>query len=185
MTTIKIRQDNDAESPRDWDNMGTMIAFHGRYNLGDKGHSFRSEDFNGWDEMKAAILKAFPGGEILPLYLYDHSGITIKTTPFDCRWDSGQVGFIVANKVQIRNAMGVVHVTDKVRERARDLLRSEVEVYDQYLRGDVYYFSIVDDDGEVIDSCGGFFGDDPFKNGMAEHIPTELLPLLKETSVSY
>jgi hypothetical protein len=31
---------------------------------------------------------------VLPLYLYDHSGLTISTSPFSCRWDSGQVGYI-------------------------------------------------------------------------------------------
>lgn len=31
---------------------------------------------------------------MLPLFLYDHSGITMSTGPFHCPWDSGQVGFI-------------------------------------------------------------------------------------------
>ena len=35
---------------------------------------------------------------ILPLYLYDHSGISMKTTPFSCQWDSGQVGWIYVEK---------------------------------------------------------------------------------------
>lgn len=32
---------------------------------------------------------------MLPLYLYDHSGITMNTTGFSCPWDSGQVGWIL------------------------------------------------------------------------------------------
>ncbi len=35
---------------------------------------------------------------ILPLFLYDHSGITMSTGPFSCPWDSGQVGWIYASK---------------------------------------------------------------------------------------
>jgi len=31
---------------------------------------------------------------MLPLYLYDHSGITMSTGKFSCPWDSGQVGWI-------------------------------------------------------------------------------------------
>ena len=31
---------------------------------------------------------------ILPLYLYDHSGLTMSTNDFGDRWDSGCVGFI-------------------------------------------------------------------------------------------
>lgn len=33
--TIEIRQDELAGSPREWDNLGTMVCFHRRYNLGD------------------------------------------------------------------------------------------------------------------------------------------------------
>lgn len=36
--TIKIYHDEDAESPRDWDNLGEMVCFHRRYNLGDCNH---------------------------------------------------------------------------------------------------------------------------------------------------
>ena len=32
-------------------------------------------------------------------------------------------------------------------------------MYDQYLRGEVYRYVLVDD-GEQIDSCGGFYGRD-------------------------
>jgi len=35
---------------------------------------------------------------ILPLYLYDHGGITMSTGAFSCPWDSGQVGWIYAPK---------------------------------------------------------------------------------------
>jgi len=29
-----------------------------------------------------------------PVYAYIHGGITVSTTPFSCRWDSGVLGFI-------------------------------------------------------------------------------------------
>ena len=32
---IKIFQDEMAENPREWDNLGTMVCFHPDYNLGD------------------------------------------------------------------------------------------------------------------------------------------------------
>ena len=73
-----------------------MIAFHRRYDLGDK-HSIKHEDYDGWDEMETALEKKFDA-VILPLYLYDHSGITMNTTGFSCGWDSGQVGFICISK---------------------------------------------------------------------------------------
>ena len=33
--TIKVFVDEDPQSPREWDNAGTMVCFHRRYNLGD------------------------------------------------------------------------------------------------------------------------------------------------------
>ena len=45
-----------------------------------------------------SIVEALGKYVILPLYLYDHSGITMSTGPFSCPWDSGQVGWIYASK---------------------------------------------------------------------------------------
>ena len=39
-------------------------------------------------------------------------------------------------------------------------LKVELEVYDQYLRGEVYWFSVENKQGDLIDSCGGFYGYD-------------------------
>lgn len=173
MNTVRIEQDTDAASSREWDNMGTMVAFHGRYTLGDEGHGYNSSDYSGWDEMEKAIVKDNPGCIILPLYLYDHSGITMATTPFHCSWDSGQVGFIFASLAKVRECYGVKRVTAKVRERATDSLRSEVKTFDDFLTGEVYGFVIEDDAGETIESCWGFYGSDPFKNGIADSIGAE------------
>jgi hypothetical protein len=44
-------------------------------------------------------------------------------------------------------------------EKARALLISEVEFYNDYLTGNVYGYEHVNTAGEVIDSCFGFIGD--------------------------
>ena len=185
---LVIWYDEMAESPREWDNLGTMVCFHGRHNLGDK-HDYKfPEDFfldllddshdelvandgftsrlyyfwkqeivdNGdladglaiqflgiiedetypklGDEFPAArfgrmiaegnsvwideflddaeegelqdILDSLDKYIILPLYLYDHSGITMSTGPFSCPWDSGQVGWIYAPKQKFIDETG-------------------------------------------------------------------------------
>jgi hypothetical protein len=43
---------------------------------------------------------------ILPLYLYDHGGITMSTGSFGDPWDSGQVGFIYVSKEKARKEFG-------------------------------------------------------------------------------
>lgn len=37
----------------------------------------------------------------MPLFLYDHSGITMNTCGYSCRWDSGQVGYIYTDRKTI------------------------------------------------------------------------------------
>lgn len=105
---------------------------------------------------------------ILPLYLYDHSGITMRCSAFACPWDSGQVGYIYMDRDDILREFGGKRVSKRKRERAEALLRSEVEEYDQYLTGDVYGVIVEDEDGEEVDSCWGFYGLDYAKEQAAE-----------------
>ena len=157
---IDVIQDTNPESPREWDNIGTMVCFHNRYTLGDK-HNYKHKDFNCWDEMEKEIIQNENVGVILPLYLYDHSGITINTTGFNCPWDSGKIGFIFVSKKKIREEYNVKYVTKKVIEKIEKLLVGEVNTYDQYLTGDVYGYRITNTEtDEELDSCWGFYGSD-------------------------
>jgi hypothetical protein len=113
----------------------------------------------------------------LPLYLYDHSGITMSTSPFSCPWDSGQVGIIYISKAKALVEYGWKRLTKSNRAKIISYLVSEVEVYDQYLTGDCYGYHVhkLDEDGEIedesdiLDSCWGFFGHDWEENGLFEH----------------
>jgi hypothetical protein len=192
MNRLKVVHDSSPESPREWDNLGTMICFHNRYDLGDN-HNYNSDDYSGWEEMKQAIIKKENPAVILPLYMYDHSGISISTSPFSCRWDSGQIGFILVSKKKALEEFGGKIVTAKLKERLEKILEGEVETYTQYVEGEVYGFVIEDEDGEHIDSCYGFYGRDFATNGMLDYIDHELLgvaegevvALLEEAEIQY
>lgn len=171
---IEIYQDEDPKNPRtECDNLGVMVCLHTRYNLGDN-HEYRSKDFNGWDELEEKIKYNNPDCVIMPLYLYDHSGITISTGSFNDRWDSGQIGFIFITKERIdRELKGNT-------ERAKEVLFAEVKTYDQYLRGDIYRFILRDKPcekcggpGEILDSCYGFYGDNLVDNGIVDNLKEE------------
>lgn len=157
---------------RSWDNLTKMICFHNRYSLGDE-HDYNHNDYSGWDEMKNAIVKNEDAAIIKPLYLYDHSGITIATSPFSCRWDSGQVGFVIVTKKAIRDRWDIKKVTKKYLEKAEKVLEEEVETYDSEIRGDVYGFNIKDKDGNYIDSCVGFYGNNFVESGMIDYVEDE------------
>jgi len=124
--------------PRDNDNLGVMACFHKRYNLGDKT-DLHSEDYSGWNEMEKALIKQ-GAYVILPLYMMDHSGLTINTTGFEAsdpqRWDWGQIGFIYVTKEKARQEYG--KLGKKTRETATKVLLGEVEEYDTYQRGEVF-----------------------------------------------
>lgn len=175
---FRLIQDDNPMDPREWDNLGIMACFHKRYSLGDQNIPFSSSEFNSWSEMETYIWKNLDAAVVLPLYLYDHSGITMNTTGFNCRWDSGQVGFIYVTKDKIMNEYGVKSIRRELKEKVEKMLINEVETYDQYLTGDVYGFEIVKiikcDQGheheETEDSCYGFFGDDIKENGILDHI---------------
>lgn len=160
MYTLEIIQDSDPENPRTaYGNLGTMTCFHRRYRLGDK-HDIKHEDFNSWDELEQYLIESGKAEVILPLYLYDHSGITISTTPFNDRFDSGQVGFVWISLETIEN-----EAPDGVNalEWAKDQLLAEVLTYDQFLTGDVWGYVIKDSHGDEVDSCWGFYGEDVAK----------------------
>ena len=92
----------------------------------------------------------------LPLYVYEHGGVTMKTTPFLCEWDSGQVGFIYVMPDKVRSEYGAL--TEATKKQAEQALEAEVDVYDRYLRGDVYGYEI-EKDGNEIDRCDGYIQD--------------------------
>jgi hypothetical protein len=123
---------------------------------------------------------------VLGLYLYDHSGITMRAStlyrdgervdggnPFTCRWDSGMVGIMFDTPEGVREQQGI-HEPDADgkyvftgRWHTGDApdaafieaaLHSEVKVYDAYLTGDIMWYRV---EGDVCDdACGGFFPDE-------------------------
>lgn len=164
---IKIYHDSDAESPREWSNLGTLICWHRRYRLGDS-HQFDSPeaflcDLTGVPaqsdlSMEQLRERAKRKVIILPVFLYDHSGLAMNTIGFHCPWDSGQVGYVYVTREAVRKEFGVKRVTSALRQKAEDILRGEIVSYDAYLGGRVYGY-VIEQDGEEIDVCWGFVGD--------------------------
>ena len=206
LNSLEIHYDEHPESPREWDNVGTMRCAHGRYSLGDeKGRGDMKEDMIELlgehcdiylDDESEIVEEKFNEFFIyLPLYLYDHSGITMSTGPFSCPWDSGQVGFIYVSRERAEKEYGVKNADFPIErevmlhdlglrgpnrpvkktfatldELATYYLKGEVETYDQFLRGEVYGYVLLDYAGEELDSCWGFYGSDHRDSGILDHI---------------
>lgn len=167
--TVETHYDVDPSNPRkEFDHVGKMVCFHKRYDLGDK-HDLRSSDFNGWEEMQAHLEKE-GAIIILPLHLYDHSGITMSIGGFSCSWDSGQVGFIYVTREAILEAWGGKRLSKKKLAAAEACLRAEVEEYDSYLTGRVFGYIVKDPQGQEIDSCWGFYSEKHAIESAKDHI---------------
>lgn len=132
--TGSVERDEDPCDPRENDNLGTMYCQHGKYNLGDKVTNLPVDITDG-------------SYIILPLYLYDHSGITMATKPFSCGWDSGRVGIIYVKQ-------GSEGIYD---EDLKERLEAEVKEYNSFLTGDCWGYVVEDAEGEVLDSCWGYY----------------------------
>lgn len=249
---LHIQRDDNAESPRENDNLAIMACWHRRYNLGDKLDdkdaeaywqrmvrelvpptvvidSARNGQINGIrtapnpaDDQLSDIYLSVPwetGGERapeclayagvtsqglydyivdeltpiqcqsilhpyavwLPIWLYDHSGLTVscgeRSYPYNDQWDSGCLGWIFVSKAALLRE--TVATVDTWRELGFEVLRAEVEEYDQYLRGEIFGYTLYEsgipeagktpDWAETGDSCWGFFGSDITQNGIIDY----------------
>jgi len=155
---IEIHQDECGGSPREWDNICIIHTGHKRYSIGDKNYNDRESIDEAFHEAKEN------GDIVLPLYLYDHSGITISLSPFSCPWDSGQVGFVVVPRLKMIEEFGKKNFTLKLKARALEIAESEVNTLDQFIRGEVYGYKVFgegdDGDREELDSCWGYYGEE-------------------------
>jgi hypothetical protein len=163
---VRTYRDENPESPRtDRDNFGKMIIFS-RSLTGDK-HDYKFDDYNSWNEMKEDIIEKENVGVILPLYKYEHGGITISTSPFSCTFDSGQVGWTFCTKEEMESNF-ITHSGQDNEERSEVILKGEVETFNQYLQGDIFGYKVFQvqtcDKGytheEELDSCWGYYGED-------------------------
>jgi hypothetical protein len=168
--TIKIVADYSPESPRDWDNLGTILADHRRYSLADANapvhllprHGERTLEGTARDvelHLKERVLW-------LPVRMYEHGSVGLRAIapddevgyPWNCQWDSGWVGIIYVPYSKLRTEYSCQRITGKTLTKARDVLKAEIETYSQYINGEVYGYEIEDEAGSCIDSCYGFYG---------------------------
>jgi len=176
---IVVYYDMEPVNPREeYENhLGKMYCVHRRYNLGDLTFSSTGDlltqmllDYGEppdtqsgkyWElwnygavssdlDLVLSYLDRF--AFYLPLYLYDHSGITMNTTGFSCPWDSGQVGYIITSKERVREEWKVKRISPKLRKLVYTALKLEVEEYDHFLRGEMYCYDIP----SLGDACSGF-----------------------------
>lgn len=136
------------------------------------------------------ILPKFNGNgngiTMLPLFIYDHGGITINTTGFYCGWDSGQAGWIYMTDAKAKETFGKNFTTEQI----KTCLKAEVKDYDYYLTGQVYGYVLYGHPCEACgckesaksnDSCWGFIGENDLeKCGILDNLDEDIIVQIKE-----
>lgn len=187
---LVIEQDQFPEDPRSWDNLGTMLCCNRNYQLGDCNSNKETEEqlaeichkygksdeeideMTFFEEVQFILNQDDVCG--LPLYITDHSGISMQTYRFDA-WDSSFVGLIFVEK-DFYLAQMCLKDEEGWKEKAKETLKSEIEIYSDFLEGNVYQWTLyepvvvirqsmdgkelsrkIDEEGEVVDSMGGFY----------------------------
>lgn len=148
----------------DWDCMPRLYSFHRNFRVSNRDIMGSGRYGNALQELLTEVPDV---GAYVPVYLYDHSGRTVKTTPFNCPWDSGLAGFLFVTKQEIRDWRGCQRVGKIVVKREVEILESQVKLLDNILTGQVFGFQ-VEENGEEVDSCYGFYGEDI--EGIAGHV---------------
>ncbi|MBP5722086.1 MAG: hypothetical protein J6X18_00680 [Bacteroidales bacterium] len=151
--TVKVDYDDCAESPREWDDLSTIYSAHRRY----------SPDNHSIDEILDEDGNLITDGKVcLAVWMFEHSGCSFETAelgegnPFGngmyARFDSGQFGVIAMSIKDAKREWG-----KNYEERAKNWMEGCIEDYDKWQRGEVYRWSLVDEDGEEIESVGGWY----------------------------
>lgn len=171
---VSIYYDTDASNPRECINYSHIICDHPRYFLGDGDHlncpsvlRTLCDDYDiDWerdgDEMSNGEMFDELSQHIVihPVSVYDHSGITIFYGNYKNRWDTNCIGFGYVEKSDVERLQPINKDTDW-RAIAIDIMSIEMQVYDRYIRGDVYRYVLeeLNDKSrwEETDSCGGYY----------------------------
>lgn len=144
--TVKIYQDEDAQSPREYGDEGLFIvANHRDFYVPEPGEKRVTDDYetivNRWKKTHW----------VFPLEAYIHSGVVLALSHEgnfpDRQWDVSQLGAVFVAKKEWNT-----------KAKARKAALQYVETWNQYLSGDVYGYVIEDEDGNNLESCWGFYG---------------------------
>ena len=149
--TVKIYHDHDPINPMDDEETFKLFMPHSRYELGNTKETPDNPYIS------------------LPIYLYDHGGITINTTGFHCPWDSGQIGVIYINRDEALSIW-------KDEKAVLSAMDSCIQNYDYYLGGDSYGY-VIEFNGDHEHSCWGFLGGYEYCLSEAKSVVDHLEPI--------
>lgn len=121
-----------------------------------------AEDYSTMEKLRLAAAS----GEFVwrPISIYDHSGVSIwlggTAGHVDARWDCSTIGFAYVEKCTAEKEWISSDKYKTWQEWANHIMEAEMDVYDDYVEGNCYGWSIKDENNDAVDSCSGYFGTD-------------------------
>lgn len=196
---LVIQYDSDAESPRKWDNVGHFFTKESRYNSPDgtshplyqimveTGDEATSTD-NHIELIRERAHEAFKASapkdgnshdedlhiiEVHPVYRYEHGNVAYRRGKAG-GFDYSNCGFYI---VTAQSISGETHTAESLAKCIDD----ELETYTKWANGDVYGFTLYNEQGEHEDSCYGFYDIEDIR----EHLPEEWKDAKLEDFIKY
>lgn len=130
----------------DWDSLGHIVGFHRRYNFGKKDDIKRFKTPEDFEEFR----KENKGNiTVYNLFMYEHSRISLSVDesrpyPFNCRWDSGQLGYLYVLHNEAREWYGKKRLNKKLWCQIKKHVEQELKDYTNYINGEVYRLEVYD-----------------------------------------
>ena len=168
---LVIQHDQFANSPRECDDVTKLsIRKHRRYDFpNEQALSFDSED----GELATELANLESTHYIFPLDFYEHSGISFSLSGkgMQCQFDtSNNVWYVTVPKSYTYDYSNTEKRTiEYTEQQANDIAKSTLDEYNAYINGEVYGYTLYDEQWQVQDQCSGFYSLTEIKN----NLPTE------------
>lgn len=173
---VEVEHDEWAENPREWSNLWTILTWTSRYDSIDSNQFRDLEEFlldNLTEKQVENLYKGNPstkefferiqkrfydlGYLVEPISKYEH-GQVVFSAGVSQGWDSGVVGLAMVNIDDIKKEYGASVLSKGLKEKIHSILDSELDTYNSWANGYVYTVSLMDFDGNVVESLGGMIG---------------------------
>lgn len=173
---LVIMHEDSPESPREWSTLGAFLTKDRNYYSPDgrkypelqeimerTGEEATSQDDH-ITRMKTAIAEE-TSHEVLAIYpvvKYEHGALVYRLGT-EKGFDYSNNGFYIVLKKN-SDELG----TPDGEEAQKHLIADELKTYTQYANGEVFCYKLYDENGELEDSCGGFYSLEEIQDALGE-----------------
>ena len=165
---LEIMHDNSPESPREWGCLGYFVTIERRYISPDDNKLLRNiiditqKEVSSIEQHMEVVKREYESATnekvlaIYPITRYEHSRIKYYRG-VGSGFDYSLCGmYVITDETQKE-----IGVETKDFEKVID---AEIEYYNKYANGEVYGFNLYKENGELEDSCYGFYSIEEIKD---------------------